>query len=1711
MGTTETLLTGDPVEDAVAACVVRVAGAVDGSRGSGFFVAPGLVLTCAHVVGRGRVVVSNDLAEDTHATVEKYSLGGADLALIRTSLRPSNQTGRAEDPRLAYVGLSDALRLGDHVAALGFPIQSGQHYWSRIEGTVEQLDHQHPHAPWRDGPRLIRFRNAQVEPGFSGAPLLNVETGMVVGVVTTTINPHDTLGGLAAPASRLLQEVEAVREAQRSVPPPRVECPYPGLPSFNETQSKFFCGREQEIDEIVALLHARTQRILLVGASGSGKSSLLAAGVVPAVKKFPRTLCVGPVRLATEPASRLCTAFGATDTDGCDVLRGVVLNQAADAERIIVFIDPLEELFTQTTASETRRFVELYIALIADPRVSVVFAIRADFYGTLLESPLWEQMDKRVALLTIAPIRGEGLRNAIELPAKRMGVEIDPALTEQLIQAAGNERGPLPLLQAALAALWNRREGREIKRTAFSGLSNAISNLATAAMLQLTPNQQLLARRILLRLVKVTGPTPTRQQRKLSELRTATNNQGAFEPTYRVLLEARLLTADITEPNHETVVDVAHEALLREWTDLADWITQRADDLRQREWLQSKAEEWDRLGRGVSETLDEVALADAERWVRSEGAGEIGYEADVAALIGASRSELARRKNLETRLQRRIIAGLTLFSIAVVVLSALVWRSRQEAVERQAEADLQRQVQRKALAASYLEQGRTQVINTHPMRALAYLIAARDAGEDGTVSRHLTARVGQPPLATLQHPTEVASAAFSADGRYIITFGEAPIQSNSVYLWDAHTKTLIKTFEHEHPVISAALSPEGTRLVVSCWDGTAHVWDVRTGRRMGSPVASQTRACEVNTASFSPGGRRLVTVEEDNAARVWDVETGRPLTPLLEHADLLLCAAFSPDGTRVITASWDQTARIWDASTGQSLAKLAHEARLIEAKFSPDGKSILTVSEDNAVRIWDASTGQLTGGPMRHIDATISEAFSPDGTRIITSSWDRTARIWSVTGGELLATLTHGTAVQVAAFSSDGKRFLTTDDAMVYIWDPATMQTVSMPLEHSNAVTSAAFSPDGAEIVTTTKDKRAWVWSARIENPREILLEHPDLVSSAVFSPGGDRIIASADNIVRIWDVNTGRAMGEMLKLRAKVISIEFNLTGDRVVIASEDGGVQVWDPTTWRPVGVVMKHKGRVNSATFNRDSTRVVTATYEHDQLRVIRRDDGTLAMSEGASRSVARIWDARTGEPITPPILQNEGLYQASFDGDGRRIVTAGAGGTSRIWNAYTGLPLGTQLRHQKAVSSAEFSPDGTRVITASWDHTARVWDAYSGRLLGTLEHDASVSSARFSHDGQHILTRSDDNRVHVWDARTWEPSGARLEHVGIVSSASFSRDDSLIVTSSFDKTVRIWDARTGQAIGAPLQHPTEASKAQFSIDGKHLLTVAGNYVRIWPMATDQSSMEHLRLRARCSPFVLANGILTLNREPAANCPAAQTPHEELVLDVLPTSSSDANQQRDLAVKYDEIGDARLTKGKLHEARTAYDNALAIRSTLVGTDPGNPDTQHSLLLSYDRIGNALFAGGDLIGARNTHSAALALALQAVKLHPSSEVAQNDVALAYYNASVVLIAEGNFDAAESMLVTGSGFAERSQLKNIQDAIQVEHRTLITRRQRQSDPCARVAATEAVYCGNTRQIGFPGGDSHILYRCGVGKTLSQYLCDTACVAAPYGTEDFCP
>jgi WD40 repeat protein/serine/threonine protein kinase/tetratricopeptide (TPR) repeat protein len=531
--------------------------------------------------------------------------------------------------------------------------------------------------------------------------------------------------------------------------------------------------------------------------------------------------------------------------------------------------------------------------------------------------------------------------------------------------------------------------------------------------------------------------------------------------------------------------------------------------------------------------------------------------------------------------------------------------------------------------------------------------------------------------------------------------------------------------------------------------------------------------------------RRLI------AARARDLERRLP------HEGMVRAVAFSADGRVALTGGGSTVgrgeARLWDVRTGKQLTALRLEQRVLAMALSPDGKRALITEGGllpgpGELRLWDVTTGKPVGEPLRHEAQVWAAAFSPEGTWALTGSEDNTARLWKAATGKQVAVLQHRSRVYAVAFSPDGRRALTGSwDGTARLWEVPTgkeLATLSPRVE----VHAVAFSPDG---------KRALTGGGSLGGPGEL----------------------------RLWDVETGKPLGEPMSHKLMVNAVAFSPDGRLVLTGSDDDTAWLWDPSTGNTVS--LRHEGKVAAVAFS---------------------PDGRLALT-GSGDGTVRLWDVLGGKQVAS--FYHDGLVDAvAFSPDGRTFLSGSGSEFGRGEARLSEVPTGKRFasfRHSEEVLAVAFSPDGRRALTGSMDKTARLWEVTTGKELAVLSHNGPVRAVAFSPDGMRALTGAGSadgpGEVRLWEGTTGNPVGEPLRHKGEVRAVAFSPDGRLLLTGSGDKTARLWDADTRKEVFV-LQHEWPVEAVAFGPDGRLALTCSGHEARLWDVATGKQLGQPLR---------------------------------------------------------------------------------------------------------------------------------------------------------------------------------------------------------------------------------------------------------------------------
>lgn len=1196
-----------------------------------------------------------------------------------------------------------------------------------------------------------------------------------------------------------------------------VENPFKGLRPFEQSDAADFFGRQGLIDQILTKLNtdgARPHFLALIGPSGSGKSSVAKAGLIPALRtgSLPGSENWFFVEMVpgSEPFRELEAALQRvainTAADMFARLTADRLGLSAVVERILphdpqtkllLLIDQFEEVFTQVASeAERKQFLESISAAAtqAPGRLLVVITLRADFYDRPL---LYEEFGALVRECSevILPLTTQELQLAIRNPAERVGLTVEPELVTTIISDVNQQPGALPMLQYALTEVFEHREGRRLTLESYAKVGGLVASLGRRAeevYLSLALDRQELVRQVFLRLIILDEETEAvRRRLNWSALTSLTPDTAAIEEIRDTFVKYRLLTVDRDPRTRETTIEVAHEALLREWNRLVNWLNTSREDIQMQRRLQAVSAEWQMSGKNRGYLLTSTRLIQFEEWSASTS---LQLTQDEREFLLASSDEhrtqqaleetrLARERKLERRTLRWLRGGVIIFALAAVVASIL---ARFALDQRQAADDRWRKLR----ILSRTDQANIALKDNDPELALALALSIDDKRDTfPPQTQEMFYRAAYAPGTRLvfnKHGDALLGVAISPDGKLAATASGrvnplGPVLDNSVRVWEIATGKEIYRLDatkggHTDTVTGVAFSPDGRILASSSIDATIILWDVQTGTIIRRLHGHQDW---VNRVVFTPDGRSLVSGSgnflitaipipglstRDASVRLWDVATGQEIRRFDVgeggHANPIMGLAVSADGTRVAAGDTNGLIIVWDGVTGKEICRMKSPGDWVSGlSFTPDGSALLSAlgkpstggngASSTLMVMWNAQTGQKVREFVGHTNVVTSVAVSPDGRTALTGSADYTLRLWDLQSG-----------LELQRFTG-----------------------------HSGWIFDVKFTPDGQRAVSVSTDTTARVWDIVPGNliRRFTMDALPPIYAVDISGDGSLALSGHEKNFVALWNVSTGqmirRLSFENAASTAAVYAVALSRDGTRAAAGDLDGHVMLWDTAS----GEILRHFDAANDVlalAFSPDGTQIALATGDPKQTR------------PGSNNTVS-VWDITSGTEIRRIEGLQASVWSVAFSPDGRKIVSG----------------LGNLL-------DVEANP-------------IRLWDKNSGvELMGFKGHSGKVSSVVFSPDGLYILSGSDDATARLWSVKTGQEVRRFEGHTGFITSALFEPDQRMIITGSDDDTIRLWNVTSGDEIYRIEGYQDTIMDTALTADGRWLLAAsANNDMRLW----------------------------------------------------------------------------------------------------------------------------------------------------------------------------------------------------------------------------------------------------------------------------------------
>lgn len=1174
------------------------------------------------------------------------------------------------------------------------------------------------------------------------------------------------------------------RQALATVTPVEVESrlrnPYKGLRAFGEEDARDFFGRQDLVRRLLERLDSRGvegRLVAVAGPSGSGKSSVVRAGLIPALRAgaLPGTqhwrIC--DMYPGSDPLDELAKALsGLVEEAPGDLVsmlqdpdvnpRDIAAELFGD-DTVLLIVDQFEELFTLVNDPATRdRFLQLISSAAVDRGsvLRVVLTIRADYLDRPLLHPGFAPLlDQGLVLVT--PLSDQGVRAAVVEPAARVGILVEPDLVVEMIRDVAARPAALPLVQYALTDLFDHRRGNAMTLDSYraaGGFTGALAGRADDLYQRLDPTEQDASRQLFLRLVTLTDEAEHLRRRVArSELEDLPVDQAALDTVMEKFGRQRLLTFDRDPDFGDAMVEVAHEALLREWPRLREWIEVAHEGLLVQRRLTSALEEWQHAREDPSYLVGGGRLEQFETWLEET---DLAVTEDEQEFIAASRV-LEDRRRRQRNLRRWSIVGVLALAV-VAVLALVVFIPARE----------------RAAMARELAAASNTVADTDPQLSLLLALEAMRSDQDAREAVEALHRAVTKSRVLWQATWEedlpfarTMGVEISPDDSLVAMTGDGA----TVILRNRENGDLIRTLNPEAPVNEPvnpgrpgiSFSPDGELLAAFGPDDVVRVWEVPTGDLVVRLTAATGDRDSNRTAEFGPTGRWLFTSaagSEPLPVIQWNVDTWTEEHRWDIEGVVAGGVAVSPDGA-LLAVPFQQRRQVLvlDTETGAEVTNIAIEGDNEVGPVAFSNIGALAIAADAHVSLWDPRTGEQI--PIEFtasvLDRVIGLEFDPIGTRLAT-----------------------------------GLQF----QGSLSVWE-------SRPFE---------------------------------EVPRALRLPgHTSIVGDVSFdSTGGLLVSGSGDRTVRLWDVSlTGR--GEVMSIGSRFPNdIRFIDEGRRMAIVTHGNfhGMQLVDLASGEQLRIPEAYSGQI---AFTDDETRFAAQLAKVDEDGGQRLSEDRVGLFEpfigiwdtktgDLLQQVAAPEECGRFAPGFFPAFSHDGRFLAVGYPCEERL---------RVWQL-SPLRLVAQLEH-RPMESVAFAPDDSHVVTVATDGKIRFWVTGGWSLANEVASGGSLTDIAFSPAGDVAATAGFDGIVQLWDTQDWSLLRTMTGHAGAVEDVTFDQDGSRVATAGSDHTVRIWNVETGDELWKLEGHPDPVESVAFHPNGKHIASMsATNWaVWIWTLDTDE----------------------------------------------------------------------------------------------------------------------------------------------------------------------------------------------------------------------------------------------------------------------------------
>lgn len=1139
--------------------------------------------------------------------------------------------------------------------------------------------------------------------------------------------------------------------------------PYKGLRAFQEKDAPNFFGREALVHRLVKRMKEDSpfsRFLAVVGPSGSGKSSVVKAGLLPALRQgaiegsdhwFFDEIVPGTQPFSELENTLVSIATTPPDFDLGEKLRSskrglleavnACLPQDSKSE-LLLFIDQFEEVFTLVEDETTiDSFLgNLYVA-VTDPesRLRVIITIRADFYDRpLLQPGLSDLVRERTEV--VVPLTPVELERVIIEPARRVGIMFDSGLVAAIIAEVKEQLGALPLLQYSLSELFERREGDLITPNAYRDLGGVRGSLARRAdelYTDLNEYEQEATRQLFLRLITLgEGTEDTRRRALLTEITSlrdnddSTDDENILRQVIDKLGKARLITFDRDPATRSPTLEVAHEAIIREWNRLREWLDESRNDVRMQRKLSALVAEWEAENTDPSLLMQGIRLDQFKEWksetTLSLTAQEESYlQQSIAEAERRRQRELERaerEQQIEQQSRNRLRLLVIVLLIAMVVAFALTGfavDSAQRANERTAFAESI------ALAASA---GEAQSDNDGDLALSLALEANVNYDNPPIESRSALAEIAlaNGTRRIIEgHTSWVASVDISPDGQYIASGSF----DSTVRLWNIQNGELIHTMTgHGGDVEAVAFSPDGKTLVSGASDFVAILWDVATGQVIRR---FQGHTLPIRSIAFGSQGDYIVTGSNDEQVILWDVATGDIIRTYNRHSASVLAVAISPQGNTILSGARDGELIQWDIETGESHTLENHNSAIYDIAFSPDGRFAASCSGDGIIILWDLSTQTPTEQFVSESGDVRSVAFSPNGDFIYSGAADGVIQLWDVNTGRQIRQLRgHEDAVLGIDLDEEGLLAVSgSKDMTMRVWNVGTPGLVTNIQLHTGRVTQVQVGQDSQSVYSISVDGTLQRWNINTNTIENLLSSNTGepLITFDINNDENRVLLGSRNGVLNEVDIATGEILHSLSGHSGNVQSVLYLSNGTQALSSDAEGNIILWNLANNQEIRRYNAHDGIVYNLALNPDETQFASAG----------RDTQVL------------LWDINTGEIVQRFEGHEDAVYAISINATGDRLISGSRDNIAIVWDMATGQDTARLIGDTEQIWSVKFAPDAHTAVIGTGDGVIILWDIDQQEALQRFEiEDVSIFALAFSPDGSFVVSGQEDGVLTAW---------------------------------------------------------------------------------------------------------------------------------------------------------------------------------------------------------------------------------------------------------------------------------------------------------------------------------------------------------------------------